>query len=79
MLLVDHDMGLVLGISDQLVVLEFGRVIARGTPAEIRENPSVVTAYLGAADRLAPTEASAPAPIEGRIDERRRRCSPSTV
>jgi branched-chain amino acid transport system ATP-binding protein len=37
-LLIDHDMGLVLGICDQLVVLEFGRVIARGTPAEIRQN-----------------------------------------
>ena len=47
-LLVDHDMGLVLGISDQVVVLEFGHVIARGTPSEVRENPDVVTAYLGA-------------------------------
>ena len=61
MLLVDHDMGLVLRICDQLVVVESGRVIGRGTPAEIRENPRVVEAYLGAADRLAPTEASAPA------------------
>jgi branched-chain amino acid transport system ATP-binding protein len=48
-LLVDHDMGLVLGICDQLVVLEFGTVIARGTPAEIRVNPAVVEAYLGSA------------------------------
>jgi branched-chain amino acid transport system ATP-binding protein len=55
-LLVDHDMGLVLGISDQLVVLEFGRVIGRGTPAEIRQNPHVVEAYLGAAARLAMSE-----------------------
>ena len=61
MLLVDHDMGLVLRICDQLVVVESGRVIGRGTPAEIRENPRVVEAYLGAADRLAPTEASTPA------------------
>jgi branched-chain amino acid transport system ATP-binding protein len=61
MLLVDHDMGLVLRICDQLVVVESGRVIGRGTPAEIRENPRVVAAYLGAADRLAQTEASTPA------------------
>ena len=61
MLLVDHDMGLVLRICDQLVVVESGRVIGRGTPAEIRENPRVVEAYLGAAERLAPTDAIAPA------------------
>ncbi|HZX53146.1 MAG TPA: ABC transporter ATP-binding protein [Ilumatobacteraceae bacterium] len=48
-LLIDHDMGLVLGICDRLVVLEFGRVIARGTPAEIRQNVDVVKAYLGSA------------------------------
>ena len=49
MLLVDHDMGLVLGISDYVVVLEFGKVIARGKPEEVRRNPAVVTAYLGSA------------------------------
>lgn len=48
-LLIDHDMGLVLGICDQVVVLEFGRVIARGTPSEIRQNLDVITAYLGSA------------------------------
>jgi branched-chain amino acid transport system ATP-binding protein len=58
-LLVDHDMGLVLGISDQLVVIESGLVIGRGTPREIRENPRVVEAYLGAADRLAIESAAA--------------------
>jgi branched-chain amino acid transport system ATP-binding protein len=52
-LLIDHDMGLVLGICDQLVVLEFGRVIARGTPAEIRQNVDVITAYLGSAAAVA--------------------------
>jgi branched-chain amino acid transport system ATP-binding protein len=51
-LLVDHDMGLVLGISDRVVVLEFGRVIASGTPSAVREDPNVVTAYLGAASEL---------------------------
>jgi branched-chain amino acid transport system ATP-binding protein len=61
-LLVDHDMGLVLGICDQLVVVESGSVIGRGTPAEIRENPQVVQAYLGGADRLAPSDPAAPSP-----------------
>jgi branched-chain amino acid transport system ATP-binding protein len=46
-LLVDHDMGLVLGTCDTVHVLDFGKLIATGTPAEIRENPDVIAAYLG--------------------------------
>ena len=46
-LLIDHDMGLVLSVCDQLMVLDFGRQIAAGTPAEIRDNPRVIEAYLG--------------------------------
>jgi branched-chain amino acid transport system ATP-binding protein len=58
-LLVDHDMGLVLSISDEVVVLEFGKVIARGKPDEVRKNPGVVAAYLGsAAAELAPEATS---------------------
>ena len=49
MLLVDHDMGLVLGISDYVVVLEFGKVIAEGKPEQVRRDPQVVSAYLGSA------------------------------
>ena len=48
-LLVDHDMGLVLGICDRVVVLDVGSVIADGTPEEIRGDEQVVDAYLGAA------------------------------
>lgn len=45
--LVEHDMDLVMNISDAVTVLNFGQVIATGTPSEIQKNPEVVTAYLG--------------------------------
>ena len=63
-LLIEHDMGMVMDISDHVAVLNFGRQIASGTPAEIKTNPDVISAYLGTAsssgDGASAQEAGAP-------------------
>ena len=52
-ILIEHDMGVVMDISDRVAVLDMGQKIAEGTPDEVRANPQVIKAYLGDAEGAA--------------------------
>jgi len=60
-LMVEHDMGMVMDISDHVIVLNFGQVIAQGRPSDVQNDPAVISAYLGSGDlaqRIRKTEAA---------------------
>ena len=71
-MVVEHHMDLMMSVCDSLVVLDFGKVIATGSPREVQDNPAVTAAYLGTAESGPGT--TGPAPLRetgGRLNDQR--------
>ena len=66
-LLIEHDMAVVMGVSDYVIVLDHGAKISEGTPEEVRNDPAVIRAYLGEEYELPVTGTRKPPPGEGRL------------
>ena len=67
MLLIEHDMSVVMGVSDQIIVLDHGKRIAAGSPELVRRDPAVIRAYLGEEeDEALPPEIAADLGEEGK-------------
>ena len=65
----EHDMNLVMGVCDRIVVLNFGAILGAGPPAEIRAHPEVIAAYLGqGVTRPGPSAASGDEPADAPMD-----------
>jgi ABC-type branched-subunit amino acid transport system ATPase component len=70
--IVEHDMPLLMGVCDRIYAMDQGRVIAEGTPAEIRNNPAVIASYLGTDETAIERSGSGPAPSASRPPRARR-------
>jgi ABC-type glutathione transport system ATPase component len=67
-LIVEHDMPLLMGLCDRIYAMETGRVIAEGTPEQIREDPRVVASYLGTKESaIGRSGATAPSPAPSKL------------
>ena len=81
-LLIEHDMPLIMGISDRVYCLEAGRVICEVPPADVRDNPRVIASYLGTDERAINRSGATPhawAAMPGRRSRRRRLWAPTRV